>query len=183
MAACAIRRCIHVVVVGVMLCRSPFVSAGRAVNVATRSTCTASCRPDGDMCTDCRLAINGLRYSGDWRYTGATAGGWLQIVFDKTYDVSAVFLLLPFYRENRQFKDIKLTFSDGSEHTVALTDQADGYVEENVTIVPPRHSSSVNVSVLSAFNDSERTNILSEVEVYTAIPGKQPLISNLRQTL
>ena len=96
--------------------------AGGAVNVATRSTCAASCRPDGDQCTDCRLAINGLRYSGDWRYTGPTAGGWLRIVFDQTYDVSSVYLVLPFYQENRQFKDIKLTFSDGSEHTV-ITDQ------------------------------------------------------------
>ena len=96
------------------------------MNVAIGATCTASCQPkDNARCTSCVNAINGQRYSAGWYYRGAAVGGWLQIVFDKTYDVSSLHIVLPYWQNERAFMDVKLTFSDGHEQTVSMGSHAD----------------------------------------------------------
>ena len=89
------------------------------MNVAVGATCTASCDPKDSPCTSCVNAINGKRYTSGWLYPGAAVGGWLQIVFDKTYDVSSLYIVLPYWQTDRAFQDVKLTFSDGHEQTVS----------------------------------------------------------------
>ena len=96
--------------------------ADTPVNVAVGATCTASCIPkDNSPCTSCVKAIDGKRYEAGWLYPGAAVGGWLQIVFDKTYDVSSLYIVLPYWQSERAFKDVKLTFSDGHEQTVSVS--------------------------------------------------------------
>ena len=70
------------------------------------------------MCTPCEYAIDGNRYSTSWNYIGTAIGAWLQITFDRTYDVSMLQIALHFWVDQRAFKDIRLTFSDGSTHMV-----------------------------------------------------------------
>ena len=96
------------------------IFAGDVVNIAASATCTASidCQSNNDKCTSCENAIDGNRYSASWRYVGAAVGVWLQIVFDKTYVVSSLLIAQTYWADERPFKDIKLTFSDGSEHMV-----------------------------------------------------------------
>ena len=96
--------------------------ADTPVNVAVGATCTASCQPeDNNLCKPCVNAIDGEKYTAGWLYKGAAVGGWLQIVFDKTYDVSSLYILLPYYQTERAFKDVKLTFSDRHEQTVSMS--------------------------------------------------------------
>ena len=55
---------------------------------------------------------------------------------------------------------------------VTLANRTDGYnVVETFAITPPRSSSSIKLSVVSAYDVSSKTHVLTEVEVYASIPG------------
>ena len=84
------------------------------MNITSKST--ASCQPPGQ---NCQYAIDGNRYSTKWRYIGAAVGAWLKIEFDRTYDVSLLQISLSYWAKERNFKDIKLFFSDGNEQVVS----------------------------------------------------------------
>lgn len=89
------------------------------MNIADGATCTASCQPSrNNKCRSCKAAIDGDRYLGGWNYKGAAVGGWLLISFDWVYYVSALNIAPPYWAKERNIKDVKLTFSDGSEHMV-----------------------------------------------------------------
>ena len=92
---------------------------GNVVNIADGATCNASChRSHNNKCTPCKFAIDGDRDSG-WQYKGAAVGGWLLIMFNWVYNVSALNIALPYFADHRNIKDVKLAFSDGSEQMVS----------------------------------------------------------------
>ncbi|KAI0234515.1 hypothetical protein LSAT2_015207 [Lamellibrachia satsuma] len=164
---------VYILVAAVLVCCLVMsVSTDKVVNIAASATCTASidCQPQDDKCTSCENAIDGNRHSTSWRYVGAAVGVWLQIVFERTYIVSSLVIAMPYWADERHFKDMKLTFTDGSEQTITLTNQNDGWVTETFIIDPPRLSSSVRLSVMSAYDVSSQTRVINEVEIYGKIP-------------
>ncbi|KAI0223347.1 Receptor-type tyrosine-protein phosphatase T [Lamellibrachia satsuma] len=162
-----------------------FMRPGGVVNITASATCTASidCQPKDGKCTSCENAIDGNRYSTSWRYVGAAMGVWLQIVFDKTYVVSSLLIAPPYWADERHFKDIKLTFSDGSEQMVTLANKTDGWVVETFAITPPRLISSIKLSVVSAYDVSSKTHALNEVDVYGSIPEETTTSSSQATTI
>ncbi|KAI0215009.1 hypothetical protein LSAT2_032974 [Lamellibrachia satsuma] len=123
----------------------------------------------------CRLdvstAAGALHQNGQWRYDGPPVGGWLKIVFDRTYILWSLRIQPYFWINLRYFKDIKLTFSDGSEQTVTMTNMNEGFVFETFPIYPPRLSSNMTLTVVSAYFNGDRViTHINEVEVYGTIP-------------
>ena len=92
--------------------------SGGVTDITKNATCTASCPAVSGTCSPCDYAIDGNRYSTSWNYIGTAVGAWLQIVFDRTYDVSLLKIALHYWADQRAFKDVMLTFSDGSTHMV-----------------------------------------------------------------
>ncbi|KAI0214006.1 hypothetical protein LSAT2_000886 [Lamellibrachia satsuma] len=147
---------------------APTTPPDRVVNITAKAKCLASfvCQPMGKYCSSCYSAIDGDK-STSWHYRGVAVGAWLQIVFDGSYNVSLLQIAPSYWAAQRHFKDIKLTFSDGGEQKITLSDGNDGWVTESFTIEPPRLSTSLKLSVVSAYDDSETLqNSVNELGVY-----------------
>ena len=60
---------------------------------------------------------------------------------------------------------------------ITLKNKTRGYVWEKFTINPPRFSGNINLTIMSAYDDTVTfTHAFSEVEIYGHIPGKRLLV-------
>lgn len=86
---------------------------------ATCSTNNAGFKPIG-----CYGAIDGSIIGSNandvWMFYGISVGTWIEVVFNAPYLISELKFMQPYWEDEKNFKSVVITFSDGSNITVCL---------------------------------------------------------------